>query len=75
MPAAGGVNSSIGDMAVWMLAQMGMAPDVLPQPVLAAVQAPLANTPGETGRRRNDRDERKWRPVPLDVARELLLGR
>jgi beta-lactamase class C len=56
VPAAGGVNSSIGDMAVWMLAQMGMAPDVLPQPVLAAVQAPLANTPGETGRRRKFRE-------------------
>ncbi|MGZ8350135.1 MAG: serine hydrolase domain-containing protein [Allosphingosinicella sp.] len=56
VPAAGGVNSSIGDLAVWMLAQMGEAPDVLPLPVLAAVQAPRANTPGETGRRRKYRE-------------------
>ena len=40
VPAAGGVNGSIKDLAIWMLAQMGLAPDVLPAAVLAAVQTP-----------------------------------
>lgn len=53
VPAAGGVNGSIKDLAIWMLAQMGLAPDVLPQRVLAAVQAPRVRTPRETRRRRN----------------------
>jgi beta-lactamase class C len=52
VPAAGGVNGSIKDLALWMLAQMGVAPDVLPQSVLSAVQSPLAATPGEGSRRR-----------------------
>lgn len=56
VPAAGGVNGSITDLAVWMLAQMGEAPDVLPPSVLQAVQTPRANTPGETGRRRKFRE-------------------
>ncbi len=53
VPAAGGVNGSIKDLAIWMLAQMGLAPDVLPPRVLAAVQAPRVRTPRETRRRRN----------------------
>lgn len=52
VPAAGGVNGSIEDLAIWMLAQMGAAPDVLPQTALGAVQAPQVSTPGETRRRR-----------------------
>jgi beta-lactamase class C len=52
VPAAGGVNSSIKDLALWMRAQMGLAPDVLPIPVLQAVQEPRAPTPGENRRRR-----------------------
>jgi beta-lactamase class C len=51
VPAAGGVNSSIKDLTLWMRAQMGLAPAVLPTEVLAAVQAPLAATPGENRRR------------------------
>ena len=43
IPASGGVNGSIKDLAIWMLAQMGLAPDVLPEHVLAAVQAPRAD--------------------------------
>lgn len=50
--AAGGVNGSIMDLALWMRAQMGLAPQVLPPEVLTAVQAPRVNTPGETRRRR-----------------------
>ena len=52
VPAAGGVNSSIKDLALWMRAQMGLVPDVVPADVLAAVQSPLAATPGENARRR-----------------------
>ena len=56
VPAAGGVNGSIEDLAVWMLAQMGAAPDVLPATVLETVQTPLASTPGENARRRRYRE-------------------
>lgn len=52
VPAAGGVNGSIEDLAIWMLAQMGAAPDVLSRAALAEVQSPRVNTPGETRRRR-----------------------
>lgn len=52
VPAAGGVNSSIKDMAIWMQAQMGRDPDVLSKTVLAGVQSPRAATPGEQARMR-----------------------
>jgi beta-lactamase class C len=52
IPAAGGVNSSIKDLALWMKAQMGSRPDILSPAVLAAVQSPRASTPGEMGRMR-----------------------
>jgi beta-lactamase class C len=52
VPSAGGVNGSIMDLTLWMRAQMGLAPQVLPQEALAAVQSPVVNTPGETRRRR-----------------------
>ncbi len=52
VPAAGGVNGSIMDLALWMRAQMGLAPQVIPPVALAAVQQPLVRTPGETRRRR-----------------------
>ncbi|HEY6916728.1 MAG TPA: serine hydrolase domain-containing protein [Allosphingosinicella sp.] len=50
VPAAGGVNSSIKDLAIWMIAQMGAAPDVLPKEALESVQTPVTGTPGELGR-------------------------
>jgi len=50
--AAGGVNGSIEDLALWMLAQTGAMPSVLPPQVLARVQAPVVRTPRETRRRR-----------------------
>ena len=56
VPAAGGVNGSIEDLAFWMLAQMGAAPDVLPPAVLEAVQTPRAPTPRENARRRKYRE-------------------
>ena len=52
VPAAGGVNSNIKDMALWMVAQMGEMPTVLSPSVLATVHAPLVKTPGERGRLR-----------------------
>jgi beta-lactamase class C len=52
VPAAGGVNSNIKDMALWMIAQMGEMPDVLSPRVLETIHAPLVPTPGERGRLR-----------------------
>lgn len=52
VPAAGGVNSDIKDLSVWMLAQMGQMPDVVSPKVLEAIHAPLVKTPGERRRLR-----------------------
>ncbi|GMU44008.1 MAG: beta-lactamase family protein [Xanthomonadales bacterium] len=47
LPAAAGVNASIRDVALWMRAQLGERPDVLPPAVIAAVQTSRVDTPGE----------------------------
>ena len=47
VPPAAGVNASITDVALWLVAQMGDRPDVLPQELLDDVQAPQISTPGE----------------------------
>lgn len=47
LPAAAGVNSSIRDLAIWMRAQLGERPEVLPGPVLTMVHTPRVDTPGE----------------------------
>jgi beta-lactamase class C len=52
VPAAGGVNSNIKDMSLWMIAQMGEMPDVISPQVLDTIHAPLVSTPGERGRLR-----------------------
>ena len=52
VPAAGGINSNIKDMSLWMLAQMGEMPDVLDAKVLDTIHAPLVVTPTERGRLR-----------------------
>lgn len=49
-PAAGGINASIADMALWLKAQMGAAPAVLPESVLDRIHAPLVDTPAELRR-------------------------
>jgi beta-lactamase class C len=54
VPAAGGVNSSIFDLAKWMKAQMGGSP-VLGQALLDTVHAPLVATPPHGGRGAADR--------------------
>jgi beta-lactamase class C len=52
VPAAGGVNSNIKDLALWMLAQMGAMPQVLDPKLLETVHAPLVATPNERQRLR-----------------------
>ena len=52
VPAAGGVNSDIKDLTVWMLAQMGEMPEVVSPNVIQAVQSPMVKTPGERRRLR-----------------------
>ena len=52
VPAAGGVNSNIKDMTLWMLAQMGQMPGVLSPRLLHTIHAPLVKTPGERRRMR-----------------------
>jgi beta-lactamase class C len=50
VPAAAGINSDIVDLARWMQAQMGLAPTVLPAPVLTEIQRPRVNTGRPYGR-------------------------
>lgn len=52
-PAAGGVNASIRDMAEWLKAQMGGAPEVLSQRALNMIHAPQVRTPAESRRTRS----------------------
>ena len=47
VPAAGGVNASITDMAAWLQAQMGYHEDVLSKDVLAMIHAPRVETLAE----------------------------
>jgi beta-lactamase class C len=52
VPAAGGVNSNIKDLTLWMLAQMGEMPQVLSPQLLETIHQPRVKTPGERGRLR-----------------------
>lgn len=45
VPAAGGMNSSIIDLGIWMRAQMGGAPNVLNQKLLFTLHVPRVTTP------------------------------
>jgi beta-lactamase class C len=47
VPPAAGVNSSIHDMAQWLIAQSGHRPDVLTAGMLNQIHTPQVNTPGE----------------------------
>jgi beta-lactamase class C len=62
VPAAGGVNSNIKDMALWMEAQMGEMPGVLDASVLDTVHAPHVKTPTERARLRKflERVKEAW---------------
>lgn len=52
VPAAGGVNSNIKDLALWMIAQMAEMPGVLSPRLLETIHAPIVKTPGERRRMR-----------------------
>jgi beta-lactamase class C len=65
VPAAAGVNASIKDMTQWLIAQMGERTDVLSEKLLAAVHAPLVETPGE-------RHAAPWRRARLEDAQYAL---
>ncbi len=45
VPAAGGVNSSVMDLAIWMRAQMGLAPQVVSPQVLDTIHQARVGTP------------------------------
>lgn len=53
VPAAGGVNASIRDMAQWLKAAMGRAPETLPRETLDLIYAPRIVSPGENVRMRS----------------------
>ena len=79
VPAAGGINGSIQDLAIWMLANMGLAPDVLTPGMLQQVQTARINTPGENRRRARFRERTAttqyglgWRI--LDYAGHRVIG-
>lgn len=50
VPAAGGVNGSIRDLALFARAQMGLVPDVLPQDLLDNLHTPRVYTRREQSR-------------------------
>jgi beta-lactamase class C len=52
VPAAGGVNSNIKHMSLWMLAQRGEMPQVLSPLLLETIHAARVKTPGERRRMR-----------------------
>jgi beta-lactamase class C len=64
VPAAGGVNSNIKDLAVWMLAQMGEMPGVISPRVLNALHTPLVKTA----------NERRRLHMPPDPLKEAWYG-
>lgn len=51
LPAAAGVNASISDMALWLQAQLGARPDVLPPDLVAYLTTPRKRTRGQLRRR------------------------
>ncbi len=52
VPAAGGINASISDMAIWLRAQLGGMPEVISPTVLGHVHSPKVTTRAETRRMR-----------------------
>lgn len=53
VPAAGGVNSSITDLAKWMIAQMGERADVISEAALDEAHRKRVSTPTESSRQRS----------------------
>ncbi|WP_260482232.1 serine hydrolase domain-containing protein [Sphingomicrobium flavum] len=56
VPAAGGINSNIKDLAIWLQAQMGLFPEVVSPQTLATAHAPIVRTPSENSRLRKFRE-------------------
>ena len=52
VPAAGGMNGSILDLAIWMQAQMGEDPEVIPPRIVALLHRPRTRTQLEDRRMR-----------------------
>lgn len=73
VPAAGGVNGSIRDLARWMLAQMGEAPGVLSPAILDALHKDRVSTPQRGPRGPSDPKDTAyalgWRSFTLDGHR------
>lgn len=82
VPAAGGTNGSILDLALFARAQMGLAPDILPPETLATLHAPRVYTPREQRRLRNQFESRMqdsryalgWRVYKYDVTGARIVG-
>lgn len=55
LPAAAGVNASINDMQKWLMAQLGLRPDVISHAVLADLRKPRVPTPAETRRQHSQK--------------------
>ncbi len=82
VPAAGGVNGSILDLAQFARAQMGLAPNVLTPDTLAALHTPRVYTPREQSRLRNQFESRMqdsryalgWRTYKYDITGNRVVG-
>ncbi len=82
VPAAGGVNGSILDLAQFARAQMGLAPDVLPPETLAELHAPRVYTPREQSRLSRQFESRMrdaryglgWRTYKYDITGARVVG-
>lgn len=82
VPAAGGVNGSILDLAQFARAQMGLAPNVLTPETLAALHTPRVYTPREQSRLRNQFESRMqdsryalgWRVYKYDITGNRVVG-
>ncbi|MFN7054494.1 serine hydrolase domain-containing protein [Hyphomonas sp.] len=82
VPAAGGVNGSVMDLARFARAQMGLAPDVLPPGTLEALHLPRVATPREQtrlntqfeGRMRDARYGLGWRTYTYDGSGQRVVG-
>ncbi|PKP82965.1 MAG: serine hydrolase [Alphaproteobacteria bacterium HGW-Alphaproteobacteria-18] len=82
VPAAGGVNGSILDLAQFARAQMGLAPNVLTPDTLTALHTPRVYTPREQARLRNQYESRMqdaryglgWRVYKYDITGNRVVG-
>ena len=82
VPAAGGVNGSIHDLALFARAQMGLAPNVLTPETLSELHTPRVYTPREQSRLRNQFESRMqdaryglgWRAYKYDVTGNKVVG-